>query len=54
MTDVSKRDLMSRRVAAAKGLLSKRNLDVARHRGDPRLAELRREVPGLIGLNANW
>ena len=25
-----------------------------RHRGDPRLAELRREILGLLGLNANW
>jgi NitT/TauT family transport system ATP-binding protein len=25
-----------------------------RHRGDPRLAELRREVLGLLGLDANW
>jgi hypothetical protein len=25
-----------------------------RHRGDPRLAELRREILGLLGLNTDW
>jgi NitT/TauT family transport system ATP-binding protein len=29
-------------------------LPFPRHRGDPRLAELRREVLGLLGLNADW
>jgi NitT/TauT family transport system ATP-binding protein len=29
-------------------------LPYPRHRGDPRLAELRREVLGLLGLDANW
>jgi NitT/TauT family transport system ATP-binding protein len=29
-------------------------LPYPRHRGDPRLAELRREVLGLLGLEANW
>jgi NitT/TauT family transport system ATP-binding protein len=30
------------------------NLPFPRHRGDPRLAELRREILGLLGLDANW
>jgi NitT/TauT family transport system ATP-binding protein len=30
------------------------DLAYPRHRGDPRLAELRREVLGLLGLDANW
>jgi NitT/TauT family transport system ATP-binding protein len=30
------------------------NLPYPRHRGDPRLADLRREVLGLLGLEANW
>jgi NitT/TauT family transport system ATP-binding protein len=30
------------------------DLPYPRHRGDPRLAELRREVLGLLGLDANW
>jgi NitT/TauT family transport system ATP-binding protein len=25
-----------------------------RHRGDPRLGELRRHILGLLGLDANW
>jgi NitT/TauT family transport system ATP-binding protein len=29
-------------------------LPYPRHRGDPRLAELRREVLGLLGLDATW
>jgi NitT/TauT family transport system ATP-binding protein len=29
-------------------------LQYPRHRGDPRLAELRREILGLLGLDANW
>jgi len=29
-------------------------LPYPRHRGDPRLAELRREVMGLLGLEASW
>jgi NitT/TauT family transport system ATP-binding protein len=29
-------------------------LTYPRHRGDPRLAELRREVLSLLGLDANW
>jgi NitT/TauT family transport system ATP-binding protein len=30
------------------------DLPFPRHRGDPRLAELRREILGLLGLDANW
>jgi len=30
------------------------DLPYPRHRGDARLAELRREVLGLLGLDANW
>jgi NitT/TauT family transport system ATP-binding protein len=30
------------------------DLPYPRHRGDPRLAQLRREVLGLLGLDANW
>jgi NitT/TauT family transport system ATP-binding protein len=30
------------------------DLTYARHRGDPCLAELRREVLGLLGLAATW
>ena len=30
------------------------DLPYPRHRGDPRLAELRREVLGLLGLDATW
>jgi NitT/TauT family transport system ATP-binding protein len=30
------------------------DLPYPRHRGDPRLVELRREVLGLLGLDANW
>jgi NitT/TauT family transport system ATP-binding protein len=30
------------------------DLAYPRHRGDPRLAELRREVLGLLGLDATW
>jgi len=30
------------------------DLPCPRHRGDPQLAELRREVLGLLGLDANW
>jgi NitT/TauT family transport system ATP-binding protein len=30
------------------------DLPYPRHRGDPRLAELRREILGLLGLDANW
>jgi NitT/TauT family transport system ATP-binding protein len=29
------------------------DLPFPRHRGDPRLAELRREILGLLNLNAN-
>ena len=29
-------------------------LPYPRHRGDPRLAELRREMLGLLGLDADW
>jgi NitT/TauT family transport system ATP-binding protein len=29
-------------------------LEYPRHRGDPRLGELRRHVLGLLGLDANW
>jgi NitT/TauT family transport system ATP-binding protein len=30
------------------------DLPFPRHRGDPRLAELRRQVLGLLGLDADW
>lgn len=30
------------------------DLPFPRHRGDPRLAELRREILGLLGLDADW
>lgn len=30
------------------------DLPYPRHRGDPRLTDLRREVLGLLGLDANW
>lgn len=30
------------------------DLPFPRHRGDPRLAELRRQTLGLLGLDANW
>jgi NitT/TauT family transport system ATP-binding protein len=30
------------------------DLGFPRHRGDPRLAELRREILGLLGLDADW
>jgi len=30
------------------------DLPFPRHRGDPRLADLRREILGLLGLDANW
>jgi NitT/TauT family transport system ATP-binding protein len=30
------------------------DLPYPRHRGDPRMGELRREVLGLLGLEANW
>ena len=30
------------------------DLPYPRHRGDPRLAELRREILGLLGLDATW
>jgi NitT/TauT family transport system ATP-binding protein len=30
------------------------DLPYPRHRGDPRLAELRRQVLGLLGLDATW
>ena len=30
------------------------DLPYPRHRGDPRLAELRRESLGLLGLDASW
>ena len=30
------------------------DLPFPRRRGDPRLAELRREILGLLGLDANW
>ena len=30
------------------------DLPYPRHRGDPRLAELRRNILGLLGLDATW
>ncbi|MNL81083.1 hypothetical protein D3C87_2080950 [compost metagenome] len=30
------------------------DLPYPRHRGDPRLAELRREALALLGLDASW
>jgi NitT/TauT family transport system ATP-binding protein len=30
------------------------DLPFPRHRGDPHLAELRRKVLGLLGLDADW
>jgi len=30
------------------------DLDYPRHRGDPRIAELRRRILGLLGLDATW
>ena len=45
--------VLSDRPAAIKADI-KVGLPYPRHRGDPRLAELRREVLGLLGLDANW
>jgi NitT/TauT family transport system ATP-binding protein len=30
------------------------DLPFPRHRGDPRLADLRRQILGLLGLDADW
>jgi NitT/TauT family transport system ATP-binding protein len=45
--------VLSDRPAAIKADIAV-DLPYPRHRGDPRLAELRREVLGLLGLDANW
>jgi len=45
--------VLSDRPAAIKADVSV-DLPYPRHRGDARLAELRREVLGLLGLDANW
>ena len=45
--------VLSDRPAAIKADIAV-NLPFPRHRGDPRLAELRREILGLLGLDADW
>ncbi len=45
--------VLSDRPAAIKADIAV-DLPYPRHRGDPRIAELRREVLGLLGLDANW
>lgn len=45
--------VLSDRPASIKAIVPV-DLPYPRHRGDPRLTELRREVLGLLGLEANW
>jgi NitT/TauT family transport system ATP-binding protein len=45
--------VLSDRPAAIKADIAV-DLPFPRHRGDPRLAELRREILGLLGLDADW
>jgi NitT/TauT family transport system ATP-binding protein len=45
--------VLSDRPAAIKADIAV-NLPFPRHRGDPRLAELRRETLGVLGLDADW
>lgn len=45
--------VLSERPARIKAIVPV-DLAYPRHRGDPRLAELRREVLGLLGLQADW
>jgi NitT/TauT family transport system ATP-binding protein len=58
--DVEEALFMANRVIVLSDRPARITADVAvelpypRHRGDPRLAELRREVLGLLGLDATW
>ncbi|HET6306396.1 MAG TPA: ABC transporter ATP-binding protein, partial [Rhodopila sp.] len=45
--------VLSERPAAIKADIAV-DLPFPRHRGDPRLAELRREILSLLGLDADW
>jgi NitT/TauT family transport system ATP-binding protein len=58
--DVEEALFMSNRVIVLSDRPASIKADIAidlgfpRHRGDPRLAELRREILGLLGLDADW
>jgi NitT/TauT family transport system ATP-binding protein len=58
--DVEEALFMSNRVIVLSDRPATMKADIAidlpfpRHRGDPRLAELRREILGLLGLDADW
>jgi NitT/TauT family transport system ATP-binding protein len=58
--DVEEALFMSNRVIVLSDRPAAIKADIAiglpfpRHRGDPRLAELRREILGLLGLDADW
>jgi NitT/TauT family transport system ATP-binding protein len=58
--DVEEALFMSNRVIVLSGRPAAIKADIAvdlpfpRHRGDPRLAELRREILALLGLDADW
>ncbi len=45
--------VLSDRPAAIKADIAV-DLPFPRHRGDPRLAELRQQILGLLGLDADW